>query len=87
MTLSRRRALQVVGALVGYLHGKPVAAIEGSAPQMAPRGLALILDGLDGIVLQYRGQRVVIQPVELMAALAPDGPPTSMYQQSVPHGK
>lgn len=69
--MTRRDALKVVGVSVAYLHGVPVTASQ-VASQQSSRGLSLVLDGLDGIILQYRGQRVVIQPAEIMAALAPD---------------
>lgn len=68
--MTRRDALRLVGATIGYLHGHEV--LEGSSQvassDKALRGLALVLDGIDGIILQYRGERVIIRPVELMAA-------------------
>lgn len=61
--LSRRRALTIVGTAFVYLHGKEVRADNQA------RGLTLALDSVDALVVQYRGQRVVVTPQEIVEAL------------------
>lgn len=78
--LSRRTALVLVGGLLGYLDGKPVAGQS--------RGLALPLDTVDAIVVTYRGTKVTITPQELMEALAPaQGVVVSPAAQQLYRGK
>jgi hypothetical protein len=62
MDLDRRAAIVSVAALIGYLHGKPVAGQSGQA-------INLSLDGIDGIVLRYRGRTVIVTPGQIMDAL------------------
>lgn len=76
MVLDRRRALVVVGALVGFLKGHATAAAQGTQ-------MLLALDGTDTIMVQYHGRRAAITPNELLDALGatPIVPPTSqMYR-------
>ena len=74
--MTRRRAVALVGALTGYLFGKPVVpSAQVAKAQQASRGLALILDGVDGIIVQYQGERIVVTPAELMETLRQDVSP------------
>ena len=75
--MTRRTALSAVGAAIGYLYGKPVIAEQG-------RGLTLILDGVDAILVQYQGQRIILRPSEIMTALQPEPLYPSQMQQMPP---
>lgn len=72
--LSRRQAVAAVGALMGYLHGKSVQSEQVARAQQPSRGLSFILDGIDGIIVQYDGEKVVVTPSEIMSALRPERP-------------
>lgn len=60
--MDRRKALLTVVGVVGVIHGK--ADAQASVIQLP-------LDGIEAIIVQYRGQRVSVAPAELMAALVP----------------
>lgn len=62
--MNRREALVTVAAIAATLRGEPVAGSQGPA-------LIVPFDGLEAIVLRYRGQQIVINPGEIMAALSP----------------
>jgi len=72
--MDRRSALTVLGALVGYIHGTPISG------QQAP-AIFLALDGVEAIVVRRRGVQAVINPDELMAALAPTAPAFQQYKR------
>jgi hypothetical protein len=65
--MDRRTALTAVATLCGYLYGKPVVAQSGQV-------MLLALDGVDVIEVRYRGQRVFVNPAEVVAALQPTSP-------------
>ena len=65
--MTRRAAVTALAGICGYLYGTPVGAAQG------PRGMALALDGVEGIVITYRGQRVVVTPQDIVDALARKG--------------
>jgi hypothetical protein len=64
--MTRRRMVAVLAGVCGYLWARPVNAQS----QQAPHGLNLVLDGVDGIIVTYRGQKQIITPSEIMNALA-----------------
>ena len=66
--MDRRTALTVLGSVVAYMHGKPVAGQSGPA-------IFLVLDGVEAIVVRRRGVQVTINPDELIAALSPSYQP------------
>jgi hypothetical protein len=74
--MDRRQALTLVGTMAGYLYGKPVA---GQSSVMG-----LVLDGVEVIVVQYRGRRVAMSPSEVLDAL---GAGVQMQMQQYPRGK
>ncbi len=60
--MNRRTALATLGTVVGYIYGRPVKAQNANI-------MLLALDGVDVIEVRYRGQRVFVNPAEVMAAL------------------
>lgn len=68
--MTRRGVIVALAGMAGYLYGKPIQATPIQQQTGAPRGLSLPLDGVDGIVVSYRGQREVLTPQVIMAALA-----------------
>lgn len=72
--MTRRNALTVLGAMVGYIYGRPVQAQGANI-------MLLALDGVDVIEVRYRGQRVFVNPAEIIAALEPSSYPPQMQQR------
>ena len=63
--IPRREALKVVAGAVGYIYGQSSNQRGGE--------MRLILDNVDAIYVQYRGQMVRITPQELMYSLTTQG--------------
>ncbi len=64
--MTRRTALGFVTLILGFIHGKHVSA-QGNY-------LRLALDTVDGVIVTYRGQQVVVNPQELLDALSAESP-------------
>lgn len=64
--MTRREAIVAVAGVMGVMHGSPFV----DPLHAGQRALTLPLDGIEGIVVQYRGQRVLLSPEDIMRALA-----------------
>lgn len=78
--ISRRTALKIVGAITGYLYGRPdlnansVAQMAQQQGRPSAPSIRLVLDGMEGIYLQYHGRVVRVDPEELISALSQKEP-------------
>lgn len=72
--MTRRQALLAVAAASGYIYGKPLGAASG---------IHLVLDG--PILFEAKGQKIVVTPEEIIAALLPPSTPAQqqLYNRSV----
>lgn len=66
---SRRTMVRLLTTAAAFVFGRPILAAR-DAPQQG-RGIHLVLDETGPIIIQYRGQRVVLMPQEIMDALRP----------------
>lgn len=60
--LTRRQALQAVGAVAATLYGDPAARAQGKV-------MTLALDDIARIEVRYRGKVAVVSPADIVGAL------------------